>query len=196
MKKFFQVLIGFVVIVFVIYKCGSCIMNATAEAADEEFMKGIWVAGYGKSEKIDDFTYNTMYHITFYFFNNGSLGYDMYQYDADMNIPQTHIIAWWTESFEKVTAMAQNQNNKNTWEIKNGKLILTINGKQYKSHGKVTKSHIFHIRSLVLKDAYGDNLKLKVNFLQFMNKNGKIDYSNNPIAKSMEEFMFGDLGIY
>lgn len=196
MKKFFQVLIGFVVIVFVIYKCASCILDMKLENAEADFMEGIWVGKDAKSEKIDGFEFVTVYAICLSFNKNNSLGYSLFEYDSDLNIPQNEMHNSWLLNIEEAIEMSIDQNNKNTWEIKNGKLILTINGKKYKPNHRVKKDGTFIVK-FALEDIYDKKTKFKVNFLKFMDKEGnKMDYSNNPITSHMEDWIINGTTIF
>lgn len=129
------------------------------------------------------------------FFKNSKCGYSIFIYDSDYNIHENWLINSWTDNILNSAKNIAN-NNGYTYKIRNGRLILNIDGKEYKSKEKVKKTGIFFIKNLYLKSDDGEKIKFKLNFLKIIDKDGnKVRYDNNIVAKKMEEYILGGIDL-
>lgn len=196
MKGCFTKIIGFIIIIFILYKFVSCLLGVELEDADEEYMTGLWIAKYVLSEEINEYEYITVYNIALCLNGYNKLGYSIFTYDSALNIPKGNMINMWKNNILNAIDNSTN-NNVNIWKIKNKRLILNISGKEYKSGEKIKKADVFFIKNLLLMYDYNNKFKFKGNFLKFIDKDGnKMDYKDNPIASGMEEWILGDVDIY
>lgn len=88
--------------------------------------------------------------------------------------------------------------NKNayTYEIRKGRLILNIDGKEYKSKEKVKKTGIFFIKNLYLNLDNGEKIKFKGNFIKVIDKDGKkLNYGNNILWRKMEKWILNGVDL-
>lgn len=196
MKGCFTKIIGFIIIIFILYKLVSYLLGVGLEDADEEYMTGLWIAKYVLSEEINEYEYITVYNIALCLNGYNKLGYSIFTYDSALNIPKGNMINMWKNNILNAIDNSTN-NNVNIWKIKNKRLILNIAGKEYKSGEKIKKADVFFIKNLLLMYDYNNKFKFKGNFLKFIDKDGnKMDYKDNPIASGMEEWILGDVDIY
>lgn len=196
MKGCLSKVIGFIIIIFILYKiCVFILVDLRLENADEDFMDGVWVAKTAISEKYEGYEIVMVYNIALCFFKNSKCGYSIFIYDSDYNIHENWLINSWTDSILNSAKNIAN-NNGYTYKMRNGRLILNIDGKEYKSKEKVKKTGIFFIKNLYLKSDDGEKIKFKLNFLKIIDKDGnKVRYDNNIVAKKMEEYILGGIDL-
>lgn len=194
MKGCLPKIIGFIIIVFILYKvCAFILVDLRLENADEDFMDGVWVAKTAISEKYGDYEIVMVYNIALSFNKNKKCGYSMFIYDSDYNILKSYLIGSWMDNILNSIKKSTDKNGY-TYEIKNGKLSLNIDGKEYKSKNKVKKTGIFFIKNLYLKSDNGEKIKFKLNFVKIIDKDGnKVSYDNNIVIKKIEEYVLGGI---
>lgn len=196
MKGCLSKVIGFIVIIFILYKvCVFILVDLRLENADEDFMDGVWVAKTAISETYGDYEMVMVYNIALSFNKNNKCGYSIFIYDSDYNIHENWLANSWTDNILHSIKKSTDKNGY-TYEIRNGRLILNIDGKEYKSKEKVKKTGIFFIKNLYLKLDDGEKIKFKVNFIKIIDKDGKkINYGKNILWKKMEEYILGGIDL-
>ena len=196
MKGCLSKVIGFIIIVFILYKALVFIfVDLRLKNADEDFMDGVWVAKTAIYEKVGDYKIVMVYNIALSFNKNNKCGYSIFAYDSDYNIPKIWFVSSWTDNILNAIKRTTNKDGY-TYEIRKGRLILNIDGKKYKSKEKVKKTGIFFIKNIYLKSDDGEKIKFKLNFLKIIDKDGnKVVYDNNIVAKKMEEYILSGIDL-
>lgn len=196
MKGCFSKIIVFIVIIFVLYKVACFILiDLRLEDADEDFMSGIWVGKTAISEKVGDYQMVTVYSIALSFDSNNKSGYSIFIYDSDANIPHNWFVKSWANNILNALNRTMNK-NAYTYEIRKGRLILNIDGKEYKSKEKVKKTGIFFIKNLYLNLDNGEKIKFKGNFIKVIDKDGKkLNYGNNILWRKMEKWILNGVDL-
>lgn len=196
MKGCLPKVIGFIIIIFVLCRVGIFIFyDLRLENADEDFMEGVWVAKTAISEKYGDYEIVMVYNIALCFNKNSKCGYSMFIYDSDLNILKSYLVESWMGNILSSINKTRDKNGY-TYEMRNGRLILNIDGKEYKSKNKVKKTGMFFIKNLYLNLDDGEKIKFKLNFVKIMDKDGnKVRYDNNLVIRKMEEYILGGIDL-
>lgn len=196
MKGCFTKIIGFIIIIFILYKvCVFILVDLRLENADEDFMRGVWVAKIAISEKYEGYEIVMVYNIALCFDKDSKCGYSIFIYDSDYNIHENWLVNSWTDNILNSAKKAAD-NNGYAYEIRNGRLILNIDGKEYKSKEKVKKTGIFFIKNLYLSLDDTEKIKFKGNFIKIIDKKGKkINYGKNILWRKMEEYILSGIDL-